>query len=243
MDFSTTDRHPRNVAVELQSLLLGAEGVEDFLTEVAQRAAGAVERAQSCGVTVRAIPGSRMLGAASDEFARRMDEIQYAVDDGPCLHCLRDSVPVHVADITSDRRWPAFSQRGKSVGAGASLSVPLMVGERSVGALNLYSRRPHSLDEADHARARQFADQAAGAVALALQLAVRAERERHLETALSSRSTIDQAIGVLMGQARISAKEAFDVLRQRSQHTNVKLRDVAAAVLDEVQSGDLTRSE
>jgi AmiR/NasT family two-component response regulator len=70
-------------------------------------------------------------------------------------------------------------------------------------------------------------------VALALRLAEREERERNLEAALSSRSVIDQAMGVLMAQARISADEAFDVLRRRSQTANVKLRDLAATVIAE----------
>jgi AmiR/NasT family two-component response regulator len=111
--------------------------------------------------------------------------------------------------------------------------VPLSVAERTVGALNLYSRAANALTEADRARAAHFATQAAGAVALALRLAEREEREHHLETALRSRSVIDQAMGVLIGQAGITADEAFDVLRLRSQSLNVKLRDVAADVIAE----------
>ncbi|MFC4947985.1 GAF domain-containing protein [Pseudonocardia sp. GCM10023141] len=126
-----------NVTVELQSLLLGTDGVEVFLAEVARWAAGTVEHAQSCGVTVQATPTSRMLGATTDEFARRMDAVQYDVDDGPCLHCLRAGHPVLVEDIASDRRWVAFARRGRREGAAASLSVPLMVQGRAVGALNL----------------------------------------------------------------------------------------------------------
>ncbi len=231
---ATSDpRHPRNVAIELQALLLSADGIESFLVEVAGRAAGAIDRVQSCGVTVHATPTSRMLGATTDEFAERMDEVQYAVDDGPCLTCLRQGVPVLVPDIRADQRWPSFARRGMQEGAGASLSVPMIVAEHTVGALNLYSRTAHALTEDDQSRAAQFAAQAAGAVALALRLAEREERERHLETALRSRSVIDQAMGVLMGQAQISADEAFDVLRRRSQSANVKLRDLAATVVAE----------
>lgn len=227
-----------SVVVELQSLLLGAERVEEFLADVARRAAGTVEHAQSCGLTVQATVRSRFLGASSDEFGRRMDHVQYAVDDGPCLHCLRTATPVQVDDITNDQRWPAFGLRGQHEGAGSSLSIPLIIHEKAVGVLNLYSRTAYGLDATDRQRALQFADQAAGAVGLALRLAEREERERHLETALTSRTTIDQAIGVLMGRAGISATEAFDALRVRSQHTNTKLRDVAAGILAELNGGE-----
>ena len=224
---------------DLQHMLLDASGLENFLGEVAQRAAQTVIGSLACGVTVRAAPSARMIGATSDDFARRMDEIQYDVDDGPCLTCLRDGEIVTVEDIANDRRWPAFSERGRIEGAGSSLSVPMRLRGRPIGALNLYSAEPHALDDGDRARARRFADQAAGAVALAIRLDDGEERSRHLEVALQSRSVIDQALGILMGQRRITSEEAFDVLRRLSQRANVKLRDVAAALIADV-TGEAT---
>ena len=230
-------RDPRDAALELQTLLLDAVGVESFLVEVARRTAGAVPGARSCGITVQATANSQMLGASTDEFARRMDDVQYAVDDGPCLTALRHGVPVVIVDIRTDRRWPAFTRRGAEEGAGSSLSVPMIVRDRTVGALNLYSPDAHALTEADCPGAVEFAGFAAAVVALALRLAEYEQRRHHLETALHSRSTIDQAMGVLMAQARLAADEAFETLRQRSQHTNTKLRDVAAAVIAEAVRG------
>jgi hypothetical protein len=89
-------RDARSVAAELQSLLLGADCLEPFLVEVTRPAASAVADGLSCGISVQATSRSRMLGAASDEFARQMDAIQYAVDDGPCLTCLRTGTAVVV---------------------------------------------------------------------------------------------------------------------------------------------------
>ncbi|MCW2719224.1 GAF and ANTAR domain-containing protein [Pseudonocardia sp.] len=234
MDSSDWRRDVGNVAAELQSALLGSDKVEEFLADVARAAAGLIEGALACGVTVQATPRSRMLGATSDRFAARMDAVQYDVDDGPCLSALRASTVVAVDDIATDTRWPEFSRRGRLEGAAASLSVPLLVTGRAVGALNLYARQIGAIGRTDQDRARRFADQAAGAVALAARLAESEETARNLATALRSRSTIDQAMGALMTHAHISADEAFDLLRLRSQHTNTKLRDVANAVLTEI---------
>jgi GAF domain-containing protein len=162
-----------------------------------------------------------------------MDEIQYDVDDGPCLTALRHGVTVAVPDIAGDKRWPAFSRRGCAEGAGCSLSVPLRIQGGTIGALNFYGHAPHSLTEQDEARAIRFTEQAAGAVALAVRISDHEERNRHLEAALTSRTTIDQALGILMGQRHIPADEAFTVLRELSQRANVKLRDVAAALISE----------
>ena len=57
-----------------------------------------------------------------------------------------------------------------------------------------------------------------------------------LVDALAGRAVIDQAMGVLMGQRLISATDAFGELRARSQHRNVKLRTVAAELIESMTS-------
>jgi AmiR/NasT family two-component response regulator len=61
-----------------------------------------------------------------------------------------------------------------------------------------------------------------------------AENE-NLRAALTSRSIIDQAIGILMAQQQCSTEVAFELLRKASQGRNVKLRDVAAQIVSSVQ--------
>jgi GAF domain-containing protein len=226
----------RDVAAQLQAMLLDSERIEAFLAELACAAAGAVDAARSCGVTVSATARRRMLGATSDGFAARMDAVQYETDDGPCLTCLRSGESVLVEDIPTDPRWPEFSRRGAQEGARQSLSVPLLEHGRAVGAVNLYTQRPDVLGPVDRERAAQFADRAAGALALAVRLAEQEDRARHLEIALRSRAQIDQAVGALMVSLRVDAAEAFDVLRTRSQNSNTPLREVAADVLGRLAS-------
>lgn len=48
---------------------------------------------------------------------------------------------------------------------------------------------------------------------------------------------IEQAKGMLMLVYGVNADRAFDMLRWRSQQENVKIRDVAAALVDEIQAG------
>ncbi len=48
-----------------------------------------------------------------------------------------------------------------------------------------------------------------------------------LELAVASRDVIGQAKGILMERFRLSADQAFDLLRHRSQHLNLKLFEVA----------------
>jgi AmiR/NasT family two-component response regulator len=52
-------------------------------------------------------------------------------------------------------------------------------------------------------------------------------REAALHRALSTRDVIGQAKGILMERQRLSAGDAFDLLRRASQRMNRKLVDVA----------------
>jgi predicted ATP-grasp superfamily ATP-dependent carboligase len=54
----------------------------------------------------------------------------------------------------------------------------------------------------------------------------------NLQGALASRQVIGRAEGILMHRERITADEAFDLLRHASQNLNTKLRDVAQYVVD-----------
>ncbi|WP_067465301.1 PAS and ANTAR domain-containing protein [Nocardia amamiensis] len=51
---------------------------------------------------------------------------------------------------------------------------------------------------------------------------------------VESRALIEQAKGVLMRVYRINADQAFHVLQWRSQETNVKIRDLAAQIIAEI---------
>ncbi|MGI5950352.1 MAG: ANTAR domain-containing response regulator [Brooklawnia sp.] len=59
-----------------------------------------------------------------------------------------------------------------------------------------------------------------------------AERQAHLQRALVSHRAIGQAIGVLVERHRLTPEEAFARLRDASQARNLKLRDIAARIVE-----------
>ena len=101
-----------------------------------------------------------------------------------------------------------------------------------IAGLNLYGRATDAFDEHDLAEGLLLTTHAAQAVSAA-HLRDRAE---NLERALSSNRDIGTAVGVLMGQHKLTRDQAFDLLRIASQNTNRKLRDVA---LDVIDTGDV----
>lgn len=215
---------------QLLALLIESPNVDAFLSEAARLGADIVGAAEACGITFRR-DGQPFTAAASGDLATQVDELQYETDEGPCLDALRLGEVVPVDDLVKDSRWPCYRPRAVAYGIASSLSVPLYVEGASVGALNLYGVKRHAFTPGDRHHAEAFAAQASAALTLTLRQARQLELQAQLEHALASRSLIDNAIGILMGQQRCDADAAFDLLRKASQHRNRKLRDIAAEII------------
>jgi GAF domain-containing protein len=218
----------------LQSLLLTVGQLDAFLQQVTVLAAGLVQPAMSCGITLRR-DGQPLTVASSDQRANSLDERQYATGEGPCLHSLDTGQTLQVPDFEVENRWPRYVSAARSQGLRCSLSLPLTVHQVTAGAMNIYGfERTQMFTGPVGQRCEVFAGQAAGALQLALSQARASELRDQLEEALSSRTVIDQAIGILMGQQHCTADEAFALLRMRSQSSQRKLRDVAADLVTKV---------
>ena len=218
---------------ELQDALLGTESVEQFLHEMAVLAARLVGGDLSCGMTMQ--PNGRPVTVAcSDPVAARVDEVQYQLDYGPCLHAMRDNHMVRIEDTAAKLRWPEFERQAASHGIRSCLALPLSADGRPVGALNLYAREASAFGAAEAHRARDFAENASGALTLAIRLASYAALVEQLRSSLASRTIIDQALGIVMARERCSQAQAFAILRSASQNSNVKLRDIASAIVTTV---------
>lgn len=79
--------------------------------------------------------------------------------------------------------------------------------------MDLYGHEVDTFGKPEMRRARMYVDEVAWALHLSLPLAEQAILAKDLETAKLSRSTIDQALGVSMGQNRTTRDEAFEILR------------------------------
>jgi GAF domain-containing protein len=218
---------------ELHGALLSTRSVEQFLHEMAVLAARLVSGGLSCGMTMRP-SGRPVTVACSDDVAARVDEVQYELDDGPCLHAMRDGHVVRIEDTAEKARWPEFEAQAAAHGIRSCLALPLSADGKPVGALNLYARAASAFGTAEARRAENFAESASGAISLAMRLASDAALIDQLRSSLTSRTVIDQALGIIMSREHCNQARAFAILRSASQNNNVKLRDVASAVVTSV---------
>ena len=174
----------------------------------------------------------------SEPLALEADTAQQEAGQGPCLDALRGETIVYAQDLADDSRWPIFGPRAAALGLRSLLSCRLFT-DGTLGALNLYARVPGAYGLMDRTRAVVFAAHAGIALGAAQALeSVTASLQgevnlvENLRSALASREVIGQAEGILIERERITPEQAFGVLRQASQHLNIKLREIAQYVVD-----------
>jgi GAF domain-containing protein len=215
--------------VALAGVVLVATNLSETLEEICRIAVRAVPGAEGASVTTHSEGAPSAV--ASDDWAKGLDETQFAEHEGPCLDAFRTGNAFRIRDFTSDNRWPSYSEQAIARGASSMLSIPLTSQGNLIGALNFYSRKPNAFD----AEAASLGQVVAGHVGLASQVSAAFFRHRdlaeQLAEAMKSRAVIEQAKGVLMALHSIDADAAFDMLRSDSQNNNRKLRDVATDVV------------
>ena len=234
-DPPSEDLRLRHAAVtELQASLLTTRTVEDFLQRVVDDASRHIATRTSCTLTMLR-QNSFVTVASSDEHATAADQVEYEVDSGPCVEAARDGVESLITDLRTDDRWPPWQKASLRLGFLSAAAVPGDTGDGGARiSLNLYGDEVDTFGEPELRKARLYVDEVARALRLSLLLAQQATLAQDLETAMLSRSTIDQALGVIMGQSRATRDEAFEILRAASQSRNLKLREVAALTIQDL---------
>jgi transcriptional regulator with GAF, ATPase, and Fis domain len=215
-------------SVDVLAAFVGRSGdLETTLRDLVRLGVEAIG-ADMAGLTVRDQRGRPTTAVFTDDAVVSIDQAQYDHGRGPCLDAARTHAILRVDDTAADRRWPEFARVASSNDVRSSLSVPLVVGDEGLGALNIYDRRVAYFEPAER---QQTSALFAGQCSIAALYWGVATEATNLAAALLSRATIEQAKGIVMATTGCGADEAFNLLREQSQTENRKLRDIAAEVV------------
>ena len=222
---------------DLAALVAGSLGLAELLGEVSTFAVRAIPGADGAGVTLLRLDQlDNMVEAlaASASFVSEIDEIQYVtLKEGPCITAARERRTVRSGSLGGEKMWPRFGPRVGRLGVHSALSLPLLLSDRVIGAINVYAHDKDVFDEHAAELGELFAKPAAVAVHNAHVLAHAMTLTAQLQKALATRPVIDQAIGLIRGRSGRSAEEAFAQLRAISQADHRKLAEVAQHIVDE----------
>jgi GAF domain-containing protein len=218
-------------------LVSGARGMIDLLADVAEFAARAIPGADGAGVTLIEKCGdtpSIKTWAVTAQFIEDIDKMQYVdFKEGPCITCMQTRRPTVSGSLGSDSRWRRFGGGVARMGVHSALSLPMLVGDQLIGAINTYAHGRDAFGEHAVELGAQFAGPAAVSVHNGQLLDHAQKRTKQLQGALGTRAVIDQAIGIVRSRSGVGEQEAFDRLVRMSQAENMKLYVLAERLVDE----------
>jgi len=201
--------------------------VDEQLAAVLDTARHTIPGVDLASISVLRRGGALETLASTDPLADELDQLQDEFGEGPCLDALRHKPVQRVDDMITEQRWPRFAAVAAERGIRSQMGWEMYNDDHSIGGLNLYSYRPHAFTGDTRHLAGLFATHAALAMG-------RTRQVENLNTALATRKMIGQAIGVVMAQYEIDEDKAFEFLVRVSRDGNIKLRDVAQQIVDEL---------
>ncbi len=219
---------------ELSSFLVTDRSIGDSLNRVSRLAVDAVAPAMFAGITML-VDDRVTTQAFTDPTCPHIDQAQYESGHGPCLDAFTTGSMVVVDSLERDARWPEFAAAALAHGVRSTLSMPLVSGDDSVGALNFYAGTDGAFDADATEIGRLFAAQATVVLVNAQAYWGARLTSEDLQRALAGREVIDLAKGIIMSSLGCSPDEAFQTLVSQSQAENRKLRDVAADIVAQTQ--------
>ncbi|MGI8806989.1 MAG: GAF and ANTAR domain-containing protein [Acidimicrobiales bacterium] len=218
----------------LSNYLVSKMSMGETLLTVSRITVDAIPAAEMAGISLLGENGRPTTGIFTDEQAPEIDVAQYESGRGPCLDSWREGRVVRLDDLNAAvDAYPEFAKVAQAHGIESTLSLPLIAGEERLGALNMYARAPAVFSADDEAVGMDLAAAAAIVLANAGAYWAAAQLSEQLAQAMRSRAVIEQAKGILMARSpRLTADEAFDVLRKASQRENSKVREIAQRLVD-----------
>jgi hypothetical protein len=188
------------------------------------------------GLSMMTTAGHRGTVCATDKIARRIEDLQFTLGEGPCYDAFTGGGPVLVPDVNEPTSvtaspWPMFTEAVAAAGVGALFAFPLMIGAIPLGALDFYRRQAGELSSDQLGAAWDIADAAAGAL---LDLRSGAGVDLPEEAAprgASYRLEVHQATGMLSVQLGTALDEALMLLRAHAFAEDLAIDDVARDVV------------
>jgi hypothetical protein len=176
----------------------------------------------------------RVVLAASDDRAARIEELQFSLGEGPCVSAFSEARPVLVPDIRAAdarARWPIFASELGEDHDGAVFAFPLQVGSIGIGVLDCHRHRPGSLAEVGEALLV-----AEVLTLVLLDFQARGVQEHNgggelFDVSWRSHAEIHQATGMIAAQLGVTMEVGFVRLRAYAFRHRLSLTAVADEIL------------
>ncbi len=165
----------------------------------------------------------RATQAMSEEYLK--DRV-IKMGEGIVGRVAKSKEPIVIPEVLKDERYKEkkLAQKESLV---SMLSVPMLVKDRVIGVINVYTVEPYEFTKSDINLLSAVANQAA----VAIENTELMVKTKVIQEELETRKKIEKAKGILMREQDISEDQAYNLIRRSSMDKRVSMKEIAEAII------------
>ncbi|MDP2939471.1 MAG: GAF and ANTAR domain-containing protein [Candidatus Omnitrophota bacterium] len=148
------------------------------------------------------------------------------VGEGIAGKVVLEGKPKVIYDVAQEKEYK-YKDIAKNEGLASLLCVPLMVKNKVIGVINLYTHKPHKFTKDEINIITAIANQAA----MVIENTELIIKTRVIQEELEARKLIERAKGILMKERSVSEEEAYRMIQKHSMDNRKSMRQVAEAII------------
>ncbi len=138
----------------------------------------------------------------------------------------REKKPKIIFDVLKEERYKE-KKLARKEGLVSMASIPMMVKDKVIGVLNVYTNKPYEFTKAEISLLSTIANQAA----VAIEKTELIVRTKIIQEELDTRKKTERAKGILMEERNINESEAFSLIRKSSMDKRISMKEIAEAII------------
>ena len=138
----------------------------------------------------------------------------------------REKKPKIIFDVLKEEQYKE-KKLARKEGLVSMASIPMMVKDKVIGVLNVYTNKPYEFTKAEITLLSTIANQAA----VAIEKTELIVRTKIIQEELDTRKKTERAKGILMEERNINESEAFSLIRKSSMDKRISMKEIAEAII------------
>ncbi|HAJ33094.1 MAG TPA: histidine kinase [Candidatus Atribacteria bacterium] len=138
----------------------------------------------------------------------------------------REKKPKIIFDVLKEKQYKE-KKLAKKEGLISMASIPMMVKDKVIGVLNVYTNKPYEFTKAEITLLSTIANQAA----VAIEKTELIVKTKIIQEELDTRKKTERAKGILMEERNINESEAFSLIRKSSMDKRISMKEIAEAII------------
>lgn len=155
-----------------------------------------------------------------------LNKITIKLNEGIVGLVAREKKPKIIFDVLKEEQYKE-KKLARKEGLVSMASIPMMVKDKVIGVLNVYTNKPYEFNKAEITLLSTIANQAA----VAIEKTELIVRTKIIQEELDTRKKTERAKGILMEEKNINESKAFSLIRKSSMDKRISMKEIAEAII------------